>query len=53
MRESDEIHLVVLALSGTMDDVNSTGGVSLVVTGGIKLIDDLIVLVLTKLKQLG
>ena len=52
-RESDEIHLVVLALSGPMDDVNGTGGGGLVVIGGIKLTNDFIVPMLLKLQQVG
>ena len=53
MRESDEIHLVVLALSGPMNNVNGTGRVSLVVIGSIKLTDDLIIPMLSKCHQVG
>ena len=47
-RKSNEIHLIVLAFSGLMDKVNSTGRVSLMVIGSIKLIDNLIVPMLPK-----
>ena len=52
-RESDEIHLVVLALSGPMDDVNGTRRGDLMVIGGIKLTNDFIVPMLSKLQQVG
>ena len=52
-RESDEIHLVVLALRGPMDDVNGIDRVSLVVIGSIKLSDDFIVPMLPKFHQVG
>ena len=38
-RESDEVHLIVLAFSGSMNKVNSTGRVSLMMIRSIKLTD--------------
>lgn len=52
-RESDEIHLVGLAFCSPMDDVNDTSSVFLMVIESIKLKDDLIVLMLPKLHQVG
>ena len=38
-RESDEVHLIMLAFSGPMNNVNNTGRVSLMMIRSIKLID--------------
>jgi len=39
VRESDEVHFIMLAFSGPMNNVNSTGRVSLMMIRSIKLID--------------
>ena len=48
-RESDEVHLIMLAFSGPMNKVNSTGRVSLMMIGSIKLTNELVVPMLPKL----
>ena len=52
-RESDEVHLIMLAFSGPMNNDNNSDRVSLMMIGSIKLIDELIVLMLPKLQQVG
>ena len=52
-REGNEIHLVVLAFCGPMDNVNGTARVFFMVIGSIKLTGDLIVLMLPKRHQVG
>ena len=49
VRESDEVHLIMLAFSGPMNKVNSTGRISLMMIGSIKLTNKLIVPMLPKL----
>ena len=50
-RESDEVHLIVLAFRGPMNNVNSTGRVSLMMIGSIKLTNKLIVPMLPEFQQ--
>ena len=53
VREGNEIHLVVLAFCGPMDNVNGIARVFLMVIGSIKLTYDLIVLMFLKCHQVG
>ena len=48
-RESDEVHFIMLAFSCLINNVNNTGGVSLMMIRSIKLTDNLIVPMLPKL----
>ena len=48
-RESDEVHIIMLAFSSPMNNVNSTYRVSLMMIGSIKLTNKLIVPMLPKL----
>ena len=47
-RESDEVHFIMLAFSGPVNNINSTGVVSLMMIRSIKLTDYLIVLMRPK-----
>ena len=49
VRESDKVHFIMLAFSCLMNNVNSTGGVSLMMIRSIKLTDELVVPMLPKL----